>query len=177
MASYKEQLTAAMTALGADPLTRFVGYGMHKNGGLGTLKAVPRAQTVDMPVAENLLVGAAMGMALTGLRPLVYIERMDFILNAMDAIVNHLDKAASLSRGEWSPGVIIRTTVGNKAKPLFTGAPHVQDFTEAFRSMVQMPVIRLLAEDTDRIPQIYAAAAAQQREGKSCLIVEFKDLI
>lgn len=175
--TYKDQLTAAMDALAADPLVCFVGYGVRKNGALGTFKNIRPEQLVEMPVAENLLVGAAIGMALAGRRPLVFIERMDFILNAADAIVNHLDKVATLSRGEWSAGVIIRTVVGNRRKPLFTGAPHIQDFTEAFRSMVQMPVMRLLAEDTDKIPAVYEAAAARQRRGESTMLVEYKDLI
>lgn len=175
MASYKEQLTTAMDALAADPLACFVGYGVRKNGALGTFKNIPPAQLIEMPVAENLLVGAAMGMALAGRRPLVFIERMDFILNAADAIVNHLDKVATLSRGEWSAGVIIRAVVGNRNKPLFTGEPHIQDFSEAFASMVQMPVIRLAAASD--IVATYATAAQRQRAGGSTLLVEYKDLI
>ena len=91
--TYKEEITSAMDMLAADPRVRFVGYGVRYGGkAMGTLKNVPEAQLVETPVAENLMVGIAIGMALRGLRPVVFIERFDFIMNAMDAIVNHLEK-------------------------------------------------------------------------------------
>jgi pyruvate/2-oxoglutarate/acetoin dehydrogenase E1 component len=174
--TYKESLTAAMSALAADPLTRFVGYGMAKGGALGTLRHVPREQIVETPVAENLLLGVATGLSLAGLRPVAYIERMDFLLNALDCLVNHLDKAANLSRGEFTPAVIVRITVGNHTKPLFTGPPHVQDFSLALRWMLkETPVIQL--EAADDIAGIYAAAREQQLRGESTVLVEYKDLI
>jgi acetoin:2,6-dichlorophenolindophenol oxidoreductase subunit beta len=175
VASYKDNLTAAMDALAADPLACFVGYGVRKNGALGTFKNIRPEQLIEMPVAENLLVGAAMGMALAGRRPLVFIERMDFILNAADAIVNHLDKVTTLSRGEWSAGVIIRTVVGNRNKPLFTGEPHIQDFAEAFSLMLKMPVLTM--DCAEEITGSYAHAADRQRRGESTMLVEYKDLI
>lgn len=173
--NYKAQLANAMSTLARDPLTRFVGYGMTKGGALGTLRDVPREQIVETPVAENLLMGVATGLALAGLRPVAYIERMDFLLNALDCLVNHLDKAASLSRGEFTPAVIVRVTVGNHQKPLFTGAPHIQDFSAALRTMLRMPVVQL--ERESNIREIYETAYAQQCQGRSTVIVEYKDLI
>jgi pyruvate/2-oxoglutarate/acetoin dehydrogenase E1 component len=119
-----------MESLAADPLVRFVGYGVRIGGrAQGTLKNVPDSQLIEMPVAENLMVGFAIGLALKGLKPVVFIERFDFILNALDAIVNHLDKIETISRGEFKPAMILRIVVGNKSKPLFTGETHTQDFT------------------------------------------------
>src|SRR5579871_6790066 len=112
--TYKEALTAAMDQLALDPTVRFVGYGLLHGRAAGTLKNVPVAQIVETPVAENLMVGLAIGMSLRGLRPVVYIERMDFILNALDAIVNHLDKIGGMSHGQFNPAVILRVVVGNK---------------------------------------------------------------
>lgn len=171
--SYKESLTAAMTELGRDPLVRFYGYGMRKGGAMGTLKDVKPEQIVETPVAENLMVGLAIGAALTGLRPVVYFERADFLLCGADAIVNHLDKLATISRGEFAPGVIIRVTVGNRSKPLFTGATHTQDFSEAFRHMVKMPVYCLHHESS--APVCYDAAYEDMKQGRSSLVFEYKD--
>ena len=80
--TYKESLTSAMTALGKDPLACFIGYGVSNGKAGGTLNRVLPEQLIETPVAENLMVGLAIGMALAGRRPLVYVERFDFVLNA-----------------------------------------------------------------------------------------------
>jgi pyruvate/2-oxoglutarate/acetoin dehydrogenase E1 component len=174
--SYKQSISDAMTALAADPLVRFVGYGMRKGGAMGTLKGVRPEQIVEMPVAENLMTGAAIGMALTGLRPVVYFERADFLLCGADAIVNHLDKLAMISRGEFRPGVIIRVTIGNRNKPLFTGPTHTQNFARAFRMMLQATTVRELIEGDDP-RQFYQDAYEALTRGQSTMVFEHKDLM
>ena len=176
MNSYKEALTAAMVNLAEDPKIRFVGYGVKIGGRAhGTLKTVPDAQLVETPVAENLMVGLAIGMSLAGLRPVVFIERFDFILNALDAIVNHLDKIGSMSRGQFKPAVILRVVVGNKEKPFFTGATHTQDFTVAVEQMVRFPVQNLLTEE--EVTNYYYRARLSQQRGQSTMLIEYKDLL
>lgn len=185
--TYKESLTEAMEALAADPLVRFIGYGLLTGRAGGTLKNVPVAQIVETPVAENLMVGLAIGMSLRGLRPVVYIERMDFILNALDAIVNHLDKIGPMSRNEFQPAVILRVVVGNKNKPLYTGATHTQDFSKGLRAMVNFPVIALGRPKSDERPALcapdsfiqiqYELAEQRQREYRSTMLVEYKDFL
>jgi pyruvate/2-oxoglutarate/acetoin dehydrogenase E1 component len=173
--TYKEELTNAMTTLGQDPLVRFVGYGVTKGKAMGTLKGVPESQLIETPVAENLMVGLAAGMSLAGLRPVVFIERMDFLLNAADAIVNHLDKMVHMSNGEFKPAVIIRVVVGNKKKPLYTGETHTQDFTEAFCKMLRMTVFAV-PRDTS-VTKAYNYARVGFEYGYSTMIVEYKDLL
>jgi hypothetical protein len=179
MPSYKFNLTAAMTALACDPLTRFVGYGLRRGRAMGTLASVPENQIIETPVAENLMTGVAIGLALTGLKPVVYFERADFLLNALDAIVNHLAPAARLSRGEFRPAVILRITVGNKQKPLFTGPVHTQDFHAALRQMLpsDFDVFDLREDQTENIAWIYQRAADRQADGFSSAFFEYKDLI
>ncbi len=172
--NYKAALTEAMTALALDPQRLFIGYGLTHGRAAGTLAGVSSAQLLETPVAENLMVGLATGAALRGRKPVVYFERADFVLNAMDAIVNHLDKLAALSRGEFCPGVILRITVGNTTKPLFTGATHTQDVTTALRSMVSFPVFTL--HGADQIRSTYALAARATENGTPCAVVEYKDL-
>lgn len=178
--TYKESLTQAMAELASDPLVRFIGYGVRVGGRAGgTLAGVPESQLVETPVAENLMAGLATGMALAGLRPVVYIERMDFILNAMDAIVNHLDKIEVLSQGQFRPAVILRVVVGNRSKPLFTGVTHTQDFLNAIASMVSFPVVGLSKAEQIQ-PQYrlaHEAIAAQGAGRRSRMLVEYKDLI
>jgi 2-oxoisovalerate dehydrogenase E1 component len=176
MNAYKEALNTAMIDLSADPKVRFVGYGVKIGGRAhGTLKSVPEYQLVETPVAENLMVGLAIGMSLMGLRPVVFIERFDFILNALDAIVNHLDKIGTMSRGGFSPAVILRVVVGNKAKPFFTGATHTQDFTEAINQMVSFSVWKLSA--ASRIAADYRHAYHRLATGQSTMLIEYKDLL
>ena len=173
--SYKDELRFAMEELALDPKVRFIGYGVRIGGrALGTLKNVPDWQLIEMPVAENILVGFAIGLSLKGFKPVVFIERFDFIWNASDAIVNHLDKIGSMSRYEFNPTVILRIVVGNRQKPLFTGETHTQDYTHALRHMVSFPVIRLTT--AEQIRRQYRNA--YQALGKfSTALVEYKDLM
>lgn len=173
--TYKEALLQSNTQLATDLKTRFIGYGLQKGRALGTLKEVNIAQIIETPVAENLMLGLAIGLSLKGLRPVVFIERMDFILNALDAIVNHLDKANMISHGEFSPAVIIRAVVGNRHKPLYTGITHTQDFTEGLRQMVSFPVFQL--KTSDDVLRAYQSAEDNQSKGISTLLVEYKDLV
>lgn len=133
--SYKDALISAMDYLAADPLVRFIGYGVTNGKAMGTLKNVSPSQLIEMPVAENLMVSFAIGLSLKGLKPVVFIERFDFILNALDAIVNHLDKIETISHGEFKPTMILRIVVGNQQKPLFTGKTHTQDFSPSRPSL------------------------------------------
>lgn len=172
MRDYKEVLTTANTRLSGNPLTRFVGYGLKHGRAYGTLRGVPDSQIIDTPIAENLMMGLAIGLSLKGYRPVVFFERMDFILNALDAIVNHLDKIHYLSHGEFSPACIIRAVIGNKNKPLYTGLPHTQDFTLALRQMVSFPIVRT---HVGTIETDYAQAERDLTKGVSTILVEFKD--
>ncbi len=173
--TYKQALHGAMLELAKDPLTRFVGYGIKPSVGVGSFSGIANKQLIETPVAENLMVGLATGLSLAGLRPVVYLERFDFALCAADAIVNHLDKLALMSRGEFQPGVILRIVVGNKRKPLFTGETHTQNFAEAFRSMLAMPVMEL--KRAEEIAPAYAMAYGGMKRGLSTMIIEEKDLI
>ncbi len=178
--TYRDELTAAMDMLAANPETRFIGYGIRYGKAMGTLKNVRERQLVETTVTESLMVSMAIGMSLRGLLPVVFIERFDFILNAADAIVNHLDKLNSISRGEFNPAVIIRVVVGNKEKPLFTGATHTQDFSDAFYDLVKFPVVRLINPWMVReyYDTAYRTATLPDKSLRtSTLLVEFKDLL
>lgn len=170
-----------MVALAEDPLVRFVGYGVRYGGkAAGTLRGVSETQLVETPVAENLMVGLAIGMSLAGLRPVVFIERFDFILNAMDAIVNHLDKIGVLSKGLFQPAAIIRVVAGNRNTGLQTGLTHTQDFSGAMRHMLSpaFDVISLVSPTgPGGVFMAYNEALARLRgQNKSTMLIEYKDM-
>ena len=173
--NYKEELILANANLALLPSVKFIGYGLQKGRALGTLKDVNEEKIIEMPVAENLMAGFAIGLALQKYLPIVFIERMDFILNALDAIVNHLDKIREKSNGEFAPAVIFRCVVGNYSKPLFTGVTHTQDHSEALRKMVSFPVIQIM--NAQEISRAYEIATLNSKSGISTILVEYKDLI
>jgi len=174
MITYKSELTEAMNLLASDPHFRFIGYNV-KYGSLanGTLAAVAKNQLIETPVAENLVAGLAIGYALRGVPVLTWIERFDFMLNAYDAIVNHADKIARISGNEFRGNVIFRTIVGNRKKPLFTGATHVQDFSESLRQMVSFPVVQLKRVE-DVVPAY--VEARKNLNLHSTVMVEYREL-
>jgi pyruvate/2-oxoglutarate/acetoin dehydrogenase E1 component len=181
MSAYKDAITASMAMLGKDPLSRFIGYGLTRPasagraaGAAGTLVGVPMEQRIETPVAENLMAGLAIGLSLKGYKPVVFYERCDFVINALDAIVNHADKLREMSRGQFNPAIIFRVVVGNYAKPLFTGITHTRNHAEAVRHLVSFPVIELTA--AEKIESIYCKAKSDQDAGTSTMLVELKDL-
>lgn len=174
MTTYREELVKAMTALGQHPKTCVVGYNTKHSLAGGSLVGFPNDRIEEMPLAENLMVGAAIGMSLEGWMPIIFFERADFLLCAADALVNHLGRIAELSEGIHRPAAIIRVAVGNSKTPLFTGAVHTQDFSEAFERMHAFDVIRLT--DASFIEGCYKYALDEAIAGRSTMCVEYRDL-
>ena len=71
---------------------------------------------IDTPLAESGIVGAAIGMALYGMRPVAEIQFGDYIYPAYDQIVNELAKIRYRSGGEYVAPVVIRTPLGGGIK-------------------------------------------------------------
>ncbi len=136
--SYKEAMNLAMTELGNQGAI-FIGYNVAKGDAMGTLKEVSAEQKLETPVAENLMSGLAIGMSFEEFLPVLYFERHDFMMVAMDAIVNHIDKIERISHGEFKVPVIIRAVTADGG-PFYSGITHSQDFTEVFKSAVTFPV-------------------------------------
>ena len=164
-----------MDWLGEQPDTWAVGYNVKYSLAGGTLGGFPNERIIEMPLAEALMTGVAIGMSLDGCVPILFFERMDFLTLAMDQIVNHLDKIGTLSEGLHKPAVIIRVAVGNKQKPLFTGPTHTQNFSRAFREMVSFPIVELKWESS--IFHEYEKAYRRAKRGESTMLLEFRDLM
>jgi 2-oxoisovalerate dehydrogenase E1 component beta subunit len=69
-------------------------------------------RVIDTPLAEAGIIGAAIGMALYGMRPVPEIQFGDFIFPAFDQIVNELAKFRYRSGGQYTCPMVIRTPVG-----------------------------------------------------------------
>jgi 2-oxoisovalerate dehydrogenase E1 component beta subunit len=76
------------------------------------LKEFGADRVIDTPLAESGIIGAAIGMALYGLRPVPEIQFSDFIFPAYDQIINELAKYRYRSGGQYSCPMVIRTPVG-----------------------------------------------------------------
>lgn len=134
MTPFAKAVNDAMRMLAAEGYT-FVGQSMRYDGAAiyHSLDGVPMEQRVEMPVIENFQLGYCTGLALAGRKVCCVYPRMDFMLLAMDQLVNHLDK---LPLYGWRPKVIIRTTVGQKS-PLDAGLQHTQNHCAAFTMMLR----------------------------------------
>lgn len=77
----------------------------------------------DTPIAEGVIVGAAVGAAMNGLRPVAEIMTINFAFLALDQIVNHAAKIRSMFGGQFKVPLVVRTTSGG-GKQL--GATHSQ---------------------------------------------------
>lgn len=154
--SYYDELTKSMTMLAEHPQTLFVGQSV-KFGGQAMTKSfsgVSEDRKMEFPVCENMQMGFCIGLSLEGFIPVCVFPRMDFMLLALDQLVNHADKIAQISG--YRPKVIIRTAVGSTS-PLHPGPQHMQNYTAAFRQMLTtIPVIELLGSDS--IVPIYQKA-------------------
>jgi hypothetical protein len=137
--SYKAAMNQSMTELG-EAGAIFIGYNVARGDAMGTLANVANDQKLETPVAENLMSGLAIGMSFEGFTPVLYFERHDFMLVAMDAIGNHIDKIERISHGEFKVPIIIRA-VEAFGGPFYSGPTHHQDFTNVLRALVSFPVL------------------------------------
>lgn len=170
--TYKQILSDTFIKLAKDKKVVFVGYNTRINKAGGTLDHVSEIQLLETPLAENLMAGLATGMALEGYKPILYFERFDFITNAIDCIVNQIDKINKISKGEFSANIIIRCVVGRKNNPFFTGLTHTQDFSKAMSNIVSFPVISL--NDKNVIFNEYISAYNNLSK-YSTMLIEFQD--
>jgi pyruvate/2-oxoglutarate/acetoin dehydrogenase E1 component len=68
-----------------------------------------RERVIDTPISEGAIVGSALGLALTGYRPVVEIMFVDFVFVASDQLFNHVAKARYISGGQRAVPLVVRT--------------------------------------------------------------------
>ncbi len=171
---YFDELKRAMTFLSQDSRTVFIGQAVAVPGTAmsNTLTDVPRDRLVELPVAEEMQMGMATGMALNGLVPVSIFPRWNFLLCAISQLVNHLDKIQVMSNNRFKTKAIIRTGIGSE-RPLHPQHQHVGDFTDAIRAMCSTIEVIRLEEPSDVFPA-YERALLRD-DGRSTIVVEYGD--
>lgn len=165
--SYKEAISQSMQEI-AKKNGVFIGYNVKNGNAMGSLTKINEEQKIETPVAENLMVGLAIGMSFENYRPVVYFERHDFMLVAADAIINHVNHIERISHGEYKCPVIFKTVVADTG-PFYSGPTHSQNFTEGFKKMVSFPIY--IPENGQEVLNCYKKAIYSSRPS---MIVEMK---
>jgi pyruvate dehydrogenase E1 component beta subunit len=132
--SYREAVREALELeLERDPDVLFMGEDIGSYGGVfkvtvGLLDRFGPARIRDTPISEAAFVGAAVGLAMTGKRPVVELMFMDFALVAADQLLNQAAKMRYLSGDQYRVPLTIRTQQGVGGG----GAQHSQSFEALF---------------------------------------------
>ncbi len=128
--SMRDALNAALgLALAGDPSVFLIGEDLADPGGgisqvtRGLSSAYGTDRVRDTPISEAAIVGAAIGAAMAGMRPVAEVMIMDFISIALDQLVNHAAKARFMSGGRLSVPLTVRTAVFGG---IGSGATHSQ---------------------------------------------------
>ena len=131
MMSMAEALREAMRqAMRRDPSVFLLGEDLGVPGGfgggftvtLGLADEFGHDRVMDTPISETAIVGAAVGAAMVGLRPIAEMQYGDFVFCAMDQVVNQAAKMHYMSNGQVSVPLVLRLPVGATTR----GAQHGQ---------------------------------------------------
>lgn len=123
---------ALSAALDKDDRVLIIGEDVGRTGGVfrvtdGLRDRFGPARVIDTPVAESGIVGAAFGMAIAGLRPVVEIQFMGFSYPAYDQIISHVARIRNRSRHRFTAPMVIRIPFGGG----FGAAEHHSESMEA----------------------------------------------
>ena len=134
-------------AMAADETVLLLGEDIGKAGGSfavtrGLQDKYGPARVIDTPISENALGGMAVGLALSGFRPVIEIMFMDFMALTMDALVNQAAKAHFMFGGQSSVPLVVRTQHGGG---LNAGPQHSQCLEAWF---AHIPGLKLVCPST-----------------------------
>lgn len=173
---YFEELKASMEWLGNQSDTIFIGQAVAYPGTAmsDTLANIDKSKLIEMPVNEDMQTGMTLGMALNGTVPISIYPRWNFLLLGANQLVNHIDKIKIMSGGDFSPKLIIRTSVGSQ-RPLHPQYQHVGDFTAGFKAMCNyVDIIKL--EEPHEIFEAYRYAY-ERKDNRPTILVEYGDFL
>ena len=171
---YFDELRRAMNYLAENEKTVFIGQAVEVPGTAmsNTLKDINARKLIELPVAEEMQMGITTGLALNGNIPISIFPRWNFLVLAMNQLINHLDKINVMSKGGFKVKTIIRTGIGSQ-RPLHPQQQHIGDFTEGVKKMCNTIDIIKLNEPEDIFPSY--EKALNRKDGNSTLLVEFGD--
>ena len=171
---YFDELKKSMEWLGCHDDTLFLGQAVAVPGTAmsNTLRDIESTKLIELPVAEEMQMGMTIGLSLDGYVPVSIFPRWNFLLLAVNQLVNHLDRIPHISNNRYEPKVIIRTGIGPE-RPLHPQYQHIGDFTDAFKLILNnIEVVKL--EESEQIFPAYKKAY-ERTDGCSTLIVEYGD--
>jgi pyruvate/2-oxoglutarate/acetoin dehydrogenase E1 component len=171
---YFDELKKSMQFLSKNEKTVFIGQAVEVPGTAmsNTLQGINSKKLIELPVAEEMQMGITTGLALNGDIPISIYPRWNFLLLAMNQLINHLDKVNIMSNNGFGVKAIIRTGVGSQ-RPLHPQHQHIGDFTDAVKKMCTSIDIIKLNDAEDIFPSY--EKALNRKDGKSTILVEFGD--
>lgn len=168
--TYRDALGLAMRdAMRADPRVFLMGEDVGRYGGCfavskGMLDEFGEARVRDTPLSESGFVGAGIGAALGGMRPIVEIMTVNFSLLALDQIMNNAATLLHMSGGQLNVPLVIRMTTGAGRQ---LAAQHSHSLEGWF---AHIPGIRVLVPAT--VPDAYGMVLAALATPDPALIFE-----
>jgi len=172
--TYREAVAAAIAQeMRRDEDVVFLGEDIAAAGGVfkatvGLLKEFGPLRVRDTPISEQAILGAAMGSAMTGLRPIAEIMFSDFLAVCWDMVANEIAKARYMTGGQMTMPLVIRTANGGGSR---FGAQHSQS-VENWAMMV--PGLKVVAPSTPA--DVKGLLAAAIRDPDPVMFFEQKSL-
>lgn len=163
----KEEISFEMKHLSTFDRVVFLGENIINSGRIyGTMDHVPIDKCIEMPVAENLIAGCGIGLALCGYFPIVVFQRMDFILIAADQIINHACLIPKMT-GVKCP-IIFRTIKATLNNKFYAGLQHTKDLSHVFTPYMEVIQVNSSVNINETYQRVYMLACS----GKPVLVVE-----
>ncbi len=135
---------------------------------VGLLDQFGPGRVVDTPISEQAILGAAMGAAMTGLRPIAEIMFSDFFAVCWDIVVNEIAKARYMTDGQVTVPLVIRSANGGGAR---FGAQHSQSIENW---AMAVPGLKVVAPSTPA--DVVGLLAASVRDDDPVLFFEHRTL-
>ena len=171
---YFDELKKSMNYLAKNEKTIFIGQAVEVPGTAmsNTLKDINSKKLLELPVAEEMQMGMTTGLALNGDIPVSIFPRWNFLLLAMNQLINHLDKVNIMSNNNFKVKAIIRTSIGSQ-RPLHPQHQHIGDFTDQVKNMCSSLDVIKLTNASDIFPSY--KKALDRNDSKSTILVEYGD--
>ena len=171
---YFNELKKSMEFLDKSKKTLFIGQAVEVPGTAmsNTLKNVKKNKRIELPVAEEMQMGITIGMLMSGYVPISIYPRWNFLLLAINQLVNHLDKLSIMTDNKYKSKAIIRTSIGSE-RPLHPQFQHIGDFSESFQKMFTTIEVIKLKNPQDIFPAY--KKAYERKDNKNTILVEYGD--
>jgi pyruvate/2-oxoglutarate/acetoin dehydrogenase E1 component len=172
--TYREAVARGIAQeMARDPDVVFLGEDIAKAGGVfkatvGLLEQFGPLRVRDTPISEQAILGAAMGAAMTGLKPIAEIMFSDFLAVCFDYIANEFPKSRYMSNGQLSCPLVVRTANGAGSR---FGAQHSQSVENW---AMAIPGLKVVAPSTPR--DVIGLLAAAVRDPDPVIFFEHKSL-